>query len=119
MKNAKEMYTLSQKVQLHKEKEERITRALSNIQRIITAHAEEGKTDVTIHINEIGFDCNFMFTMGNLDVIAKRVSSFGYKTTMLFDEQTCDVTLHVNWKLDPIEQVFQNLGSILDLDPHF
>lgn len=119
MKNAQDMYTLSEKARLHKEKEERITRALSNIQRIITAHAEEGKTDVTIHIDEIGFDFNFMFTMGNLDVIAKRVSSFGYKTTMLFNEQTHDVTLHVDWKLNLLEEMFQAFGNPLDIDPRY
>lgn len=111
MKTAQDMLNLAQEVNTRMTQEKSIKVILKSIENVIEHAAQQGKTDVTIFTEEMGFDLNFPFTIGNLKVVAECVHDFGYHVSILMKQDTADMTLHVNWKPHPMDALLQDLTN--------
>lgn len=119
MKTAQDMLNLAQEANTRMTQEKSIKVILKSIENVIEHAAQQGKTDVNIFTEEMGFDLNFPLTVGNLKVIAERLHDFNYHVSILMKQETAEMTLHVDWKPHPMDMLFKSFGSILDPEGRF
>lgn len=111
MKNAQDMYTLTQETKSRLTKERSIGVVLIQVERIIKHAAERGETNVRIKTEEMGFNPHFPVTISNMNIISERVKAFDYKTHVLLEEATSELSLYVDWAPNLLEEAFRAFGG--------
>ncbi len=119
MKNAQDMYTLTQETKSRLTKERSIGVVLIQVERIIKHAAQQGETNVRIKTEEMGFNPHFPVTISNMNIISQRVKAFDYKTHVLFEEATSELSLYVDWAPNELEEVFKSLGAVIRASSQF
>lgn len=114
MKNADMMYKLAQEAKADEKRAEVINAITFKIGDVIQSHAKKGLTDIRISTDNMGFNHDFMLNINNVHELMAHIRQFGYDVRLLLTGDTNEMVLHINWAPNPAEELFKELGSLLD-----
>ena len=119
MKNAQMMYKLAQEAKAEEKRAGVINAITFKIGDIIQGRAKKGFTDIRISTDVMGFNHDFMLTINNVHELMAHIRQFGYTVRLLLMGDTNEMILHINWAPNPAEELFKELGSLLDPEGRF
>jgi len=119
MKNAQEMYTITQEATKRRAKQIATKRIVTALAGLIETEANKGMTYVKVPISDLPFDNNFFASLGNLEAVALELRKFDYKAHVILDNHTGSIFLHVDWTPDELEEVFKELGAVIRASSQF
>lgn len=111
MKDAQTMLRLAKEAQANILQANAINTMAFDIGKKIEARAEEGDTTIKVSMSDMPFDVNFMLTLTNVQILIKHIQQFGYDVSLLLNEETHDMILHISWDRSLISELYETLRS--------
>lgn len=111
MKAAQTMLRITKEAQANILQTNAINAMTLDIEKKIEARAKEGYTTAKVSMSDMPFNVNFMLTLTNVQTLTKHIQHFGYDVSILLNEETNDMILHISWDRSLVSEIYQALGS--------